>query len=254
MPKLPPVYRAIDALLRAMGRVTIAHLERVEEGKYLKVSFRGIPRPLYWPASLEAGRLFSIALEVAFPWHWHYYEAPETRVLPHDVVLDCGAAEGLFALRVVERCKAVVMVEPLPLFVDCLSKTFAGEARARVVAAALGGRCGHAFLEEDGPSSHIVEHGSGPSVEIVTVDALCARMDLAPTFIKADLEGFEPRMIEGARETLRRHKPRIAVTTYDRADIAAEITSLLRCFNPSYRIRTKGRMPSNGAPFLLHAW
>ena len=253
-PKLLPMYRVFDSILRALGRTTIRHLELVEEGNYLRASFRGIPRPLYWPASLDAGRLYSIALELALPWHWHYYEVPETRVLPKDVVLDCGAAEGLFALRVLERCRAVVMIEPLPLFVDCLNKTFAGEAKARVVAAALADRCGHSFLEEDGPSSRIADGGSGTSVEVITVDELCSRLDLVPTYIKADLEGFEPGMIRGARETIRRHKPRLAVTTYDRRDIAAEVSSLLRSFNPSYSIRTKGMMPGTGTPFLLHAW
>lgn len=252
--KLCAAYRAFDAVLRAMGRTAIRQLETVEEGKYLKARFRGIRRPLYWPASLETGRLFSIALELTFPLHWHYYEVPETRVLPQDVVLDCGAAEGLFALRVVERCRAVVLVEPLPLFVDCLRKTFRGEQKARVVAAALADHCGRVSLEENGTSSRVVERGGDLSVEAITVDELCSRLDLVPTYIKADLEGFEPAMIRGARETLRRHRPRLAVTTYDRADTAAEVTSLLRSCNPAYRIRTKGMMPGSGAPFLLHAW
>ena len=246
--------RAIDALLRAMGRTTIRRLERVEGDGYVKVELRGIDRPLYWPASLPIGQLCAIALELSLPVHWHYYEVPETRVLPQDVVLDCGAAEGLFTLRVIERCREAVLVEPLPLFLDCLRRTFEGEPRVRIVAAALADRCGTASLEENGPSSHLVNGGGGPTVEVLTVDELCTRLDLAPTYLKADLEGFEPGMIAGARETIRRHRPRIAVTTYDRREIASEIVSLLRSFDPSYRIRTRGKAPGTGAPFLLHAW
>ncbi len=253
-PGLNPVFRAIDSLLRAMGRTTIRRLVPVEGGTYLKAEFRGISRPLYWPASLPTRQLCGIALELALPIHWHYYEVPETRVLPQDTVLDCGAAEGLFTLRVIDRCRAAVMVEPLPLFLDCLRRTFEGQAKARIVAAALADRCGTAFFEENGPSSCIVDHATDRTVEILTVDELCARLDFVPTYLKADLEGFEPGMIRGARETIRRYKPRIAVTTYDRREIAAEVASLLLSYDPSYRIRTKGRAPGTGAPFLLHAW
>ena len=35
------------------------------------------------------------------------------------------------------------------------------------------------------------------TVEVLTVDELCARLDFVPTYLKADLEGFEPGMIGG---------------------------------------------------------
>jgi FkbM family methyltransferase len=248
------MFRAINSLLQAMGRTTIKRHALVDGGRYVKVEFRGIRRPLYWPASLPTRQLFGTALELSLPVHWHYYEVAETRVLPRDVVLDCGAAEGLFTLRVIERCREAVMVEPLPLFVDCLRRTFEGVAKVRIVAAALADESGTAFLEENGISSHLVNGTTGRTVEVLTIDALCARLDLVPTYLKADLEGFEPGMIAGARETIHRYKPRIAVTTYDRREIAAEVASLLRSFDPSYRIRTKGRVPGTGAPFMLHAW
>ena len=48
----------------------------------------------------------------------------------------------------------------------------------------------------------------------ITLDSL----DLAPDFIKLHLEGAELDALRGARETIRRHRPIIAVTTYHNAD------------------------------------
>lgn len=124
-----------------------------------------------------------------------------------DIVLDCGAAEGLFGLRIVDRSARVILVEPLGLFVRCLERTFAGLDRATIVRAALSDRCGTALLEENGIASKIGGGMSGTPTEMITVDALCARLDLASTYVKADLEGWEPAMIRGARKLLSRHKP-----------------------------------------------
>jgi len=43
-----------------------------------------------------------------------------------DVVLDCGAAEGAFALLIAQKCQKVYAIEPHPLFIPAMKKTFHG--------------------------------------------------------------------------------------------------------------------------------
>jgi FkbM family methyltransferase len=243
-----------QAFVEALGRHAIERAVPTRDGRFLQVKLRGVARPLYWPSALGLHNLYIVAQEQGYPWHWHYYEIPQTRVSAADVVLDCGAAEGLFSLRVLDRCRSSFLIEPLPLFVEGLKRTFAGARKAHVVQAALSDRKGTARLKEDGIASKIVDGPDGRATRVLTVDGLCRQMRIRPSYIKADLEGSEPAMIRGAKELIRRHKPRIAITTYDDPAFARELKSLLKSYHSDYEFRTKGLMPSNGAPFMLHAW
>ena len=96
--------------------------------------------------------------------------------------------------------------------------------------------------------------GDGIPVQARTVDSLFADRNLPLTYIKADLEGAELRMLAGAERTIRLNKPRIAITTYHEAHHADAITAFLRRIDPAYRILTKGIEHRAGAPVMLHAW
>ncbi len=246
--------RTFRALLRALGRAAIASVEEVPGEPYLRVRLRGVDRTLWWPLPIDRESLYIVAQEQAYPWNPHNYEIPQSGVRPDDVVLDCGAAEGLFSLRVIDRCFRLILVEPLDLFVQGLHRTFAGLDTVTIIPAALSDHSGMALLEENGIASRITLGPIGAPVEVTTVDALCACLGVVPTFVKADLEGSEPAMIRGARDLLGRHKPRLAITTYDDPSIAKALVCEIRAANPSYTIMTKGVVPTTGAPFMLHAW
>ena len=246
--------RTFRAVLRALGRAAIAAIKDAPDEPYLCVRLRGVDRTLWWPSPLARESLYIVAQEQAYPWNPHNYEIPQSRVHPDDVVLDCGAAEGLFGLRVIDRCFRLILVEPLNLFVQGLRRTFAGLDTVTIIPAALSDHSGTALLEENGIASRITQGSVGTPVETTTIDALCACLDVVPTFIKADLEGWEPAMIRGARKLLARHKPRLAITTYDDPSIAKALVPEIRTANPSYTIVTKGVVPTTRAPFMLHAW
>ncbi len=56
---------------------------------------------------------------------------------------------------------------------------------------------------------------SGSVVSAVTVDATCARLGLDRVdFIKADIEGAERYAVRGARQTLTRFAPKVALCIY----------------------------------------
>src|SRR5260370_33553133 len=96
---------------------------KVANGNYV-VELRGTTQPLVWPKAIDLYWLYMVLAEQYYPRDWHYYETPETRVLPGDVVLDCGASEGLFTFRAASRAKRVFAIDPLPLWVDCMRQTF----------------------------------------------------------------------------------------------------------------------------------
>ncbi|GAB4389160.1 MAG: hypothetical protein Kow0025_12800 [Thermodesulfovibrionales bacterium] len=207
---------------------------------------------LFYPLGADLFSLYEVIAEAFDPRGWHYYEADETRVAPEDVVVDCGAAEGLFSLLASRKCRKVYAIEPLPMFVESLRLTFADVPNVEVVPVALSSEAGRAFINESGISSSL--GASGSEVEVTTLDALFYQRSIPVTYIKADLEGQDMEMLKGARETIRQNRPRIAITTYHNPAHAGQMTAFLKDLVPSYRFRVKGVAAQGGAPVMLHAW
>lgn len=89
------------------------------------------------------------------------------------------------------------------------------------------------YFQEGGSGARFTKTGN-TVVEIDTIDNLAGTQDVG--FIKMDIEGYERRAIEGAKATIRRCKPILAVSVYHkRADIW-EIPLKILEINPSYRL------------------
>ncbi len=229
-------------------------IERVEAGKLAnKIFFKGREDPLFFPSQIPLRALYMVLCELQ-PWNWHCYEVDGTRVGTDDVVFDCGAAEGYFSYAVAPRAKQVFAFEPLPDFTECLDQTFRDRDNVTVVRAGLSDERGTAYIQSSGISSVITSEVTPVPVAIETVDSFCAENHVAPTYLKADVEGFERKLIAGARETIQKHKPRIAITTYHIRGDADALESELKRLNPAYRFKRKGLEAQRGEPLMLHAW
>jgi hypothetical protein len=94
-------------------------------------------------------------------------------------------------------------------------------------------------MENLGTMSRLSESGS-MVVSLRSIDSLFFDNNIEVNYIKADLEGSEIAMIEGAKKTIESYRPRIAITTYDGPEYANQVKMILKKCNPDYRIRTKG--------------
>jgi len=227
-----------------------------EERDDVVVRLHGVERPLHWPKGETLYPLYMVLAETFNPENWHFYEVAETRVTADDIVADCGAAEGIFALQVHSRAKSVYAIEPSPHWTASLARTFQGVANVTVLPTALGAAPGNAYLSSGVLDSELSANGrkGAHAVAVETIDRLFADRDQPLTYLKADLEGFELEMLEGARRTIARYRPKIAITTYHRADHAERIAAFLRDVDTGYRVRTKGIDADTGSPVMLHAW
>jgi FkbM family methyltransferase len=232
------------------------YVSRIEEaGEFQQVYLRGIERPLYWPRKLGSFDLYKAATDCLHEEDWHYYEILETSVRQGDVVLDCGAAEGIFALSVLDRAGKVVIFEPSPDFADSLQRTFGNAPNAIVVSAGLGSSEGKAFLA--GNSLYgFVSMDQGMPIRMTTVDAWAASAGTHVDFIKGDLESHEFEVLKGARMIIQRDKPKIALTVYHPGNNWKEMLTFLRGLVPKYQFRIKGLSYNAGypRPVMLHAW
>ncbi len=140
---------------------------------------------------------------------------------PEMTVLDVGAMAGLFTLMAAPRVRRVISFEPLERNVAFLARNvrLAGLANVEIVPKAVGDCDGtipfHVYRSERrgplGMGSVVGGQGSEPiTVSCTTLDSL----DLAPDLIKIDVEGAEAAVIDGARETLRRHRPLLFIEAH----------------------------------------
>ncbi len=128
---------------------------------------------------------------------------------PGGVFFDVGANIGSYALVASEVTGGqVVAFEPHPYTYDLLCKNLALNARANVKAYpyAVSDRNGNISLTNDPGSSvnYITQTGEN-SVEVPTVrlDTFCREHELAPDYMKIDVEGFECGVLVGCGDRLR---------------------------------------------------
>ena len=165
-----------------------------------------------------------------------------------DVVLDCGANVGVFTRKaLMAGARQVVAIEPGPENVECLRRTFAAEIAAqRVVVYSKGvwDRDDILKLGVDAGNSardsfvRPVENASYIEVPLTTVDKLVRELKLPRVdFIKMDIEGAEQRAIAGARGTISKFRPRMALCIYHLADDSVKIPSLVQETAGGYRVK-----------------
>ena len=65
-----------------------------------------------------------------------------------------------------------------------------------------------------GHTSSMLAHGGGTSVQGVRIDDFCRERDIAPTIIQMDIEGAEMSALHGARDTIMKYKPKLAICLY----------------------------------------
>jgi FkbM family methyltransferase len=73
-------------------------------------------------------------------------------------------------------------------------------------------------------------------IEALDLDGYCADHELYVGFIKLDVEGAEPQVLEGARRVLREHQPRLAISAYHEPAHLWQLITAIKAANPAYRI------------------
>ena len=133
---------------------------------------------------------------------------------PDDVVVDVGANIGFYAVPAAKRAKRVICVEPgqdnVRLLVRNLHANGAFNFEVYPVAASDAVRA--EWLEDHVHRNKAVRPAKTPNC----LPVMALPLDLMlrnehPTFIKFDIEGREPAALMGARETIRKHRPRISI-------------------------------------------
>ncbi|WP_136524507.1 FkbM family methyltransferase [Geomonas ferrireducens] len=115
--------------------------------------------------------------------------------------------------------------------------------------ASQNGSMGFSYLN-DSPIRHgLTSDTESGSVEVVTLDGFLDGR--AVSFIKADVEGMEMDLLRGARETIRRHRPKMALCVYHYPSDLHEVAEFVRSLVPEYKFTLRLHAPLFG-DFVLY--
>lgn len=93
------------------------------------------------------------------------------------------------------------------------------------------------YEKNNGLGSKIAENNSdGQSCQVVSIDEIRAE---PISFLKADIEGYEYRMLLGASNSIRKWKPRLAICIYHNAIDFYSIPLLVKSLVPEYKIAVR---------------
>ena len=188
-------------------------------------------------------------------------------VKENGVVLDCGGYVGLFALwALAKKASKVVVFEPLERNIECIKRNlsdYINAGRVILIEAGVWNCAGDMefFEDEGGPGStfikDIVYEKSSRlfrdvhlkdihnRISVVTIDDMAESLKLSSiNLIKMDVEGAEPEALLGARNTLVKCFPNLAICTYHIENHPQVINSIVTDINPQYRhsFTTKGSL------------
>jgi hypothetical protein len=136
----------------------------------------------------------------------HRYETSEFQVQEGDVVADLGAAEGIFALSIVEKAKKIYLFECEEKWIKVLKKTFEPWQEKVIII-----------------NKYISNNTEGNDI---TLDKFLDGSEI--NFIKADIEGAESKLLMGAKQTLSsQNNLRIVLCTYHQKNDEQDLNKIL---------------------------
>ena len=165
-----------------------------------------------------------------------------------DVVLDLGAWIGDFSAYASKKGAIVYAFEPLEETLAMLRKTVeynkGNEGEIHIVPLGVcsenttvtfyryeGHLASSTFLEECAEGSK-----DTVQIEVVRLDDWVQNENIKVDFIKADIEGFEHNMLQGAANILKTQQPILSLCTYHTQNDPIVMKNLILEANPNYRV------------------
>jgi len=220
-------------------------------GKFDYFDFYGIKVPKVDKDTANFVREF---LDIIYPVIFNYYhidvwgEGPyiygPVSIKKGDIIIDAGANIGLFSAVASYLGGIVYSFEPVnEIIKNYLEKTAKLNKNINIVPFALSNKNGKTEInispDNIGQSSLILKPKNFQKqiINTVTLDDWIKQNNIQRIdFIKADIEGAERLMIEGAKWVLNTYGPKLSICIYHLIDDKEVLTRLIKKANPNYKI------------------
>jgi FkbM family methyltransferase len=163
-------------------------------------------------------------------------------VKPGDIAIDAGGCWGDTALYFARNASEVYCFECIPSNIKIIDENLGMNtllcSKIQVVHKALWDRSQEILVFKDmGPGSRPNSDGAGVDVETETLDHFVSAKALERVdFIKMDIEGSELEALVGAEQTIRKHRPQLAISVYHDLRHFAAIPRWISGLDLGYRL------------------
>ena len=232
----------VEEMNRVKDRILDASkLVREESG----LELWNTPKGQFW---IPKGNRFVLPFNLA-EMEMKIYGTGENFIRPGDIVLDCGASDGDFTREALAAgASKVIAIEIAPSSQECIRRNLATEIAAGKVVLYTKGvwdKDDRLTLNVDdtnfAASSVVLRPaGSRPSIQVplTTIDQIVTELGLPRVdFIKMDIEGAEVRALHGAKQTIARFRPRMAITAEHLPNDEFDIPAAVRQARPDYKMK-----------------
>jgi FkbM family methyltransferase len=200
------------------------------------------------------GQIFStMSVELFSDFRNHlespYQIEPHVKLCEGDVVFDCGANIGIFSIIAAVRGCIVYAFEPAPYPAHWLKlnaqlynyftvfQNVVSEREEEISFFVYDGHDDNSTCD-GGNKFCIHDDYSKITVNSLSIDNFIERNNIRKLdFIKADIEGAEREMLAGARKTLARFSPKLAICSYHLPDDPQVLERLILEANPRYVVK-----------------
>jgi len=185
----------------------------------------------------------------------------------NDTVLDIGAHQGTFSAFAASLAKKgkVFSFEPTKSTFLILEKNFARQKNVSVLNLGVGDITCQKIIATSKiyPPSNLMTDSDSYNINLLAADQKEQKVDVISIddfikskkikkvdFIKIDAEGYEKRIIQGGKETIKKLMPVIAVSAYHCKDDKTKLIKMISQIQPLYRHRLS-KLPEEDLFFYI---
>jgi FkbM family methyltransferase len=179
-----------------------------------------------------------------------------------DFLLDCGGFIGDTIddfIKFIPNYKGIISFEPTPASFEILKKRYGDNPKIKLVNKGIWSEVAKlSFYDSQnlkpansilGPFSHKKKKHT-ITIDVTSIDAL--NLQEKVTLIKMDIEGAELEALKGAKETILRDKPKLAICLYHSNEDMIRIPEYIREILPDYKLYVKHYCPNTAAETVLY--
>ncbi|MBQ9301572.1 FkbM family methyltransferase [Butyrivibrio sp.] len=165
-----------------------------------------------------------------------YFDLPYLRAGNNEVFVDAGGYDGESSLAFNSWSSGrgrIYLFEPSELSLNIAKEKLKNLSNVTYIEKGLYSSSTVMGFSNNGTESKISNDGSN-QILVTTLDEYMD--EIQPTFIKMDIEGAEYEALIGARKTIRKYKPKLAISIYHKPEDIVEIPELILSMNSDYKL------------------
>ncbi len=173
-----------------------------------------------------------------------------------EVFIDCGAYTGDTVDVIVSICPAydkIIAFEPDPKNYATLSAKHGANPKMVLFNTGVSDHDGDVQFTANGTSGSVIVTTPDETTTSIQVRAIDSIGFDRVTFIKMDIEGAELQALQGARKTILRDRPKLAICIYHSNEDMLRLAEYIHGLVPEYRLWVRQHHPFQRRETVLYA-